>query len=243
MLQRLDKILVSQGIGSRADAQRLIRRGRLTVDGEIRRDPAAKCDPDTAALALDGKPLVFRRHLYIMLNKPAGWLCVSRDPKQPTVLELLPEEWRRPGLFPAGRLDKDTVGFTLITDDGEFAHRMLSPRRHVEKTYHARLNGPLPDGLPAAFADGVRLEDGTVCLSAKCRLLAQGDQPLVEVVIAEGKYHQIKRMFAAFDRQVVWLKRVAIGALPLDDSLEEGQARLLNGEEKARLCENGGESL
>lgn len=243
MLQRLDRILVSQGIAGRADAQRLIRRGRLTVDGVVCRDPARKCDPAAVLLAVDGTPLEYAAHLYVMLNKPAGCLCVSRDPAQPTVLDLLPAGWRRPGLFPAGRLDKDTVGFTLITDDGDLAHRMLAPRRHVEKTYHARLDAPPTDEMIAAFAKGLRLDDGICCLSAKCRILSDDDPTLVEIRIAEGKYHQIKRMCAAFDRKVLWLKRTAIGGLTLDAALKEGECRRLDEAELGRIWENGGENL
>lgn len=234
-MQRLDKILVSQGVGSRSEVQRLIRRGALTVNGTVRRDPSEKVDANTATLAVNGKPLGYREHLYIMLNKPAGWLCVSRDPKRETVLDLLPQEYRRPGLFPAGRLDKDTVGFTLITDDGDFAHRMLAPRRHVIKTYQAIIDAPLRDGQIEAFTKGLRLDDKTLCLPAKLQLLKADEHPLVEIQIAEGKYHQIKRMFAAFDHKVLWLKRTAIGGLWLDDSLAEGESRLLTEEEKAAV--------
>ncbi|MGI6264636.1 MAG: pseudouridine synthase [Acutalibacteraceae bacterium] len=243
MLQRLDKILVSQGVGSRADAQRLIRRGRLTVDGDVCRDPARKVDPAAVCLAVDGRPLAYAEHLYVMLNKPAGCLCVSRDPRQPTVLDLLPGEWRRPGLFPAGRLDKDTVGFTLITDDGDLAHRMLSPRHHVVKTYRARLDAPPTGEMIAAFANGLRLDGETRCLSAKCQILSDDDPTMVEIRIAEGKYHQIKRMCAAFDRKVLWLQRTAIGGLKLDSTLKEGESRRLQEAEIARIWEKRGENL
>ena len=233
MLQRLDKILVSQGKGSRSEVQRLIRRGCVTADGAVLRDPAAKVDPDQTALALNGRPLTYAEHLYIMMNKPAGLLCVSRDPKQPTVLDKLPPSLQRPGLFPAGRLDKDTVGFTLITDDGDFAHRLLAPRRHVPKTYQAVIDAPLQEGQPEAFTKGLLLEDGTPCLPAKLRLLQPGEHPLVEVCITEGKYPQIKRMFGVFGHKVLWLKRTAMGGLWLDDTLAEGEARALSPEELA----------
>lgn len=235
MLQRLDKILVSQGKGSRSEVQRLIRRGCLTADGAVLRDPAVKVDPERTALALNGSPLSYREHLYIMMNKPAGLLCVSRDPQQPTVLERLPSELRRPGLFPAGRLDKDTVGFTLITDDGDFAHRMLAPRRHVVKTYQAIIDAPLREGQAEAFTKGLRLEDGDVCLPATLQLLEPGEHPLVEIRISEGKYHQIKRMFAVLGHKVLWLKRTAIGGLALDETLAEGEARTLSKEEAALI--------
>lgn len=232
MVQRLDKILVSQGIGSRSDMQRLIRAGRLTVDGRIVHDPSVKVNSSEAQLAVDGRPLRYQRHLYIMLNKPQGLLCVSRDPRQPTVLDLLPPALRRSGLFPAGRLDKDTVGLTLITDDGDFAHRMLSPRRHVEKTYQALIDGAMNEGQWEAFTKGLILEDGTVCMPAKLQMLEPGERSLMEIRISEGKYHQIKRMFAACGHKVLWLKRTAIGGLRLDETLEEGQLRELTEAEK-----------
>ncbi len=229
--QRLDKILASQGMGSRSDVQKQIRQGRVTADGVTVRDPAEKIDPDRVLLAVDGHPLRYRRHLYIMMNKPPGLLCVSRDPRQKTVLDLLPPALWRSGLFPAGRLDKDTVGLTLITDDGDFAHRMLSPRRHVDKTYHAVVDGPVTDEQVSAFTKGLLLEDGTLCLPAKLQILKAGPHPLVEIVIHEGKYHQIKRMFGTFGHKVLWLKRVAIGGLWLDNHLEEGGSRELSDEE------------
>ncbi len=234
-MQRLDKLLVSQGVGSRSEVQRLIRRGELTVDGRVVRDPSQKVEETAVILAVKGVAVGYQKHLYIMQNKPAGWLCVSRDPKRETVLDLLPEEWRRPGLFPAGRLDKDTVGFTLITDDGDFAHRMLAPRKHVVKTYHARIDSPLIAGEIEAFEQGLRLDDDTLCLPAKCQWLEGENTPLVEVKIAEGKYHQIKRMFGAFNHKVLWLKRVAIGGLALDPTLKEGEARLLTEAEVASI--------
>ena len=233
--QRLDKILVSQGVGSRSDVQKQIRQGRVTVDRVTVHDPAEKIDPDRAALAVDGRPLRYRRHLYIMMNKPPGLLCVSRDPRQKTVLDLLPPALWRSGLFPAGRLDKDTVGLTLITDDGDFAHRMLSPRRHVDKTYHAVVDGPVTDEQVSAFTKGLLLEDGTLCLPAKLQVLKAESHPLVEIVIREGKYHQIKRMFGAFGHKVLWLKRVAIGGLRLDERLKEGEFRELSDEEIGRV--------
>ena len=155
-MERLDKLLCSQSTCTRSEAGRTIRSGRVTVDGAVCRDPAKKIDPAAVTIAVDGRPLNYAAHVYLMLNKPAGVLCVSRDPKAQTVIDLLPEEYRRRGLFPAGRLDKDTHGLTLITDDGELAHAMLSPRRHVYKRYLARLDKPLSDEAAAAFRAGPR---------------------------------------------------------------------------------------
>ena len=231
-MERLDKFLCSQSNLTRSEAGRAIRSGRVTVDGAVCRQTAQKVDPATQSVALDGKAVGYAEFVYWMLNKPAGILCVSRDPKAPTVVDLLPPDARRRGLFPAGRLDKDTHGLVLITDDGDFAHRMLSPRHHIPKTYHARLDKPLPADVADRFADGIELEDGTVCKPAQVRLLEEGETPLTEVILVEGKYHQIKRMFAAVGCHVEWLKRVKMGNLPLDESLAEGECRLLTPEEK-----------
>lgn len=235
MLQRLDKLIASQGTGSRSDAQRVIRTGRVTVDGIVTRDPAAKIDPECRQVTVDGKSLRYQRFAYIMMNKPPGVLCVSRDPKAATVVDLLPESLRRKGLFPAGRLDKDTVGLVLLTDDGDFAHRMLSPRKEIVKCYHAVLDGPvLPDHVER-FRKGTSLEDGTLCLPATLQVLEDGDHPLAEVCIQEGKYHQIKRMFGAIGLKVLWLKRISIGQLGLDENLREGESRELTDAEKALI--------
>lgn len=232
-MERLDKLLCSQGTLTRSEAGRLVRGGRVTVDGVVCRDPSRKLDGEKQAVTVDGRAINYARYVYLMLNKPSGILCVSRDPKAQTVIDLLPEEYRRRGLFPAGRLDKDTHGLVLITDDGEFAHELLSPRHHVPKRYHARLDKPLTDAAAQAFRDGPTLEDGTECLPAQVTVLERSDTPLVEVVIYEGKYHQIKRMFAAVGCQVIWLKRYAMGGLELDGNLSEGQCRPLTAAEKA----------
>lgn len=234
-MERLDKFLCSQGTCTRSEAGRLIRTGRVTVDGKVCRSPADKIDPAAVTVTVDGKAISYAAHVYWMLNKPAGILCVSRDPKAPTVVDLLPPEQRRRGLFPAGRLDKDTHGLVLLTDDGELAHAMLSPRRHVPKTYRAVLDKPLTEEAAEAFRAGPALEDGTQCLPAQVEVLEEGDRPLVEVVIYEGKFHQIKRMFAAVGCHVEWLKRVAMGDLLLDESLPEGAARPLTEEEKMSI--------
>ena len=231
-MERLDKIITSQGTMTRSEAGRAIRSGRVTVDGSVCRDASKKYDPAAHTIAVDGRPLGYARFVYWMLNKPDGILCVSRDPKQPTVVDLLPPDSRRKGLFPAGRLDKDTHGLVLITDDGDFAHQMLSPRHHIPKTYLARLDKPLTEEGAQSFRDGPTLADGTVCQPAHLTVVETGDNPLVEVVIYEGKYHQIKRMFAAVGCQVIWLKRTKMGGLSLDETLEEGQCRPLTPEEK-----------
>lgn len=235
MLQRLDKVISSQGLESRSNAQRSIRAGRVAVDGAVCRDPAAKVDPDFQQIMVDGHPLRYQRFAYIMMNKPPGVLCVSQDPKARTVVDLLPDSLRRKGLFPAGRLDKDTVGLVILTDDGDFAHRMLSPRKEIVKCYHAVLDGPILPEHIERFQEGTSLEDGTRCLPATLQVLEEGPCPLAEVRIREGKYHQIKRMFGSVGRKVLWLKRISIGGLLLDGNLEEGGSRELTEIEKASI--------
>lgn len=237
MLQRLDKILASQGEATRSEAQRLIRGGRVSVNGKVFRDPSFKIEPYCCKIELNGRILCYRRFAYIMMNKPAGLLCVSRDPKAPTVMDLLPEDLRRPGLFPAGRLDKDTVGLVIITDDGDFAHRMLAPKKDIIKRYRAVLDLPVGEREIDAFAAGTSLEDGTVCRPAVLNLIEDGEKPLAEVAITEGRYHQVKRMFASVGRRVLWLKRISIGNLILDPKLNEGSCRELTEIEKMSIFE------
>lgn len=234
-MQRLDKLIASQSTRSRSETVQLIRKGRVEVDGTVCRDPSRKVDADLCAVTVNGEPLVYQEFVYIMLNKPAGILCVSRDPRVPTVVDLLPSDMRRKHLFPAGRLDKDSVGLVLLTDDGEFAHRLTAPKHDVEKRYVVRLDGPLSEEQCHRFEKGLTLADGTPCRPAKLCIVEDGDAPLVEVRITEGRYHQIKRMFGVLDRGVDFLKRLAIGGVSLDETLGEGECRYLTQEERQRL--------
>lgn len=234
-MQRLDKLIASQSTRSRSETVRLIRAGQVTVNGVVCRDPSVKVNADTCRVTVAGEELCYRQFVYIMLNKPAGILCVSRDPRVPTVVDLLPPEMKRKNLFPAGRLDKDTVGLVLLTDDGDLAHRLLAPKRDIVKRYQVRLDGPLSDEHCRAFASGMTLADGTPCRPAELIILENGEQPLAEVRITEGRYHQIKRMFGVVDRGVVWLKRVSIGGVELDPKLGEGECRFLTDQERKTL--------
>ena len=234
MVQRLDKMIASQGTLSRSETVRLIRSGQVTVDGVVCRDAARKVE-ESCTVTVAGEALCYRRFSYIMMNKPAGILCVSRDPRAKTVLDLLPPALQRKGLFPAGRLDKDTVGLVLLTDDGAFAHRLLAPKSDILKRYLVRLDGPLTEEHIRLFAGEIELADGTRCRPAQLRVLEDGAEPLAEIGITEGRYHQIKRMFGTVDRGVTWLKRVAIGPLTLDPALAEGEARFLTQKELANL--------
>ncbi len=229
-LIRLDKFLSGQMPEiSRNGAKELLKKGQVTVDGVTVKRYDFKLDPEKAVVTVSGEEIVYREHLYIMLNKPAGVVCAVRDKITPTVLELLPPELRRQGLFPAGRLDKDSVGFVLLTDDGELAHRMLSPVSHVPKKYFVRLEKPVAKEVTELFASGMTIDGDEKCLPAELEIL--DDSTECFVTLHEGKFHQIKRMFAAIGNGVIYLKRVKIGGTFLDDSLKEGEARLLEDNE------------
>ncbi|MGI6180829.1 MAG: pseudouridine synthase [Agathobaculum sp.] len=223
---RLDKLLTHLNCGSRKEVGAMIRAGRVAVDGTVICDPAYKVDPDRAAVALDGQAQQYRAQRYFMLNKPAGVITANRDGRHSTVLELFPEQQRR-GLFAVGRLDKDTEGLLIVTDDGALSHALMSPGRHVSKVYEAEVEGALAKDAAARFAAGLTLKDGTVCLPAKLEVLAETPVQAVRVVLKEGKYHQVKRMIAAVGGTVVRLRRVQIGGLPLDTALKPGEFRML----------------
>ena len=233
MMERLDKFLAAQGKGTRKEVGRLIRSGAVAVDGVPVRDPAAKVDPSRQTVAVGGSPILWQEHLYIMMNKPAGVLSATEDRRQKTVLDLRPEDLRRRGLFPAGRLDKDTTGLLLITDDGDLAHRMLSPKKHVYKLYQARLDAPVTPEDVRAFEEGVRWGEEVY---APARLWAgEGDPFVAFAQVHEGRFHQVKRMFQARGKTVLSLKRLKIGGLSLDSTIQEGECRLLAPEEVCQI--------
>ena len=231
-MERIDKILTSQGIGSRRDVHALLRQGRVMVGDAVVRAADFKADAAAQVICVDGAPLRYRRFMYIMMNKPPGVISATDDPRQRTVLDLLPQPLRRRGLFPVGRLDKDTEGLLLLTDDGDYAHRVLSPRKGIDKLYEATVDGPIGEAEIAAFGAGLTLGDGTPCLPAGLQVLQPGDAPRVLVCIREGKFHQVKRMFRAVGRTVLTLRRIQIGALPLDPKLEPGEFRELTDAER-----------
>ena len=232
-VQRLDKFISSQLPDvSRKDARELIRRGEIRINGEPARSPEQKIDPEEDSVTFRGEKIGYKKYLYIMLNKPAGVVCASRDGLSRTVVELLPPELRRDGLFPAGRLDKDTVGFVLITDDGALAHRILSPKSHVPKKYFVHLRDDLCLGAEETFESGMVIDGGEKCLPAELKRLNPKE---CEVTLKEGKYHQIKRMFSALGNEVVYLKRTEIAGVELDPALAEGQARELSENELKSL--------
>ncbi len=234
---RLDRLLSGQLGLARREAKLLCRQGRVSVDGTPVRSSEQKVDPYAQQVCLDGRQLCYRAFVYLMLNKPAGMLSASRDAARATVADLVPAEFSHRALFPVGRLDKDTTGLLLLTDDGDTAHRLLSPRRHVEKVYEALLDGPLPDGALKAFRQGMVLADGSVCQPAGLSVVTPGDKPLVRVALTEGMYHQIKRMFGVLGLGVEALRRVSMGPLALDPALAPGECRELTEEERRLLLE------
>ena len=235
---RLDKLLAHLNCGSRKEVQAMIRAGRVCVDGAAETDPAAKVDPDAALIALDGQIQRYRAQRYYMLNKPAGVITASRDERHGTVLDLFPEEERR-GLFAVGRLDKDTEGLLIVTDDGALSHALMSPARHVAKVYEAVIEGELARDAAERFRQGLTLRDGTVCLPARLDILPGDGETRVRVTLREGKYHQVKRMVAAVGATVVRLRRVKLGGLVLDPALPAGAFRELTEQELEQLQQPG----
>lgn len=230
-MERLDKFLSGAGAGSRSQVKLLLKQGRVTVDGQPETDPGRKVEPKSQRIALDGQLLTGKRRLVVMLNKPAGYVTATEDPRQPTVMELLPLEYRKMELKPVGRLDKQTEGLLLFTNDGELLHRLISPRKQVAKIYFARHEGQAGQADVQAFADGLELADGTKCLPARLEPLGPGQS---RITVCEGKYHQVRRMMAARGMQVGYLERQQEAFLTLE-GLPRGQIRELTSEEIARL--------
>jgi len=235
-MERLDKILASQGTLSRKEVKEMIRKGRIQLNGTVIKDSSVKVDENKDSVFVDGAEITLKRHIYIMLNKPQGVVSASDSDKDETVVDLVPDELYRKGLFPAGRLDKDTTGFVLITDDGDFAHRILSPKNHIFKTYIAGLQHELSDDDIKSLENGITLGDGTVLKEAKVQVI-EGDKPYVRIMICEGKYHQVKRMFAATGNKVVSLHRMKMGKLELDNTLKPGECREITPEELKLVTE------
>ena len=228
---RLDRWLVTLGVGSRSEIQKLVKKGGVKVNGMPVKDPGMQVDEKSAALTVNGQPVDGRLIRHVMLHKPAGLLTAARDKKQPTVMDLLPEAYASIGCMPVGRLDKDTTGLLFLTTDGELNHRLLSPGRHVDKTYLAEVDGALDERHAAAFAEGLHLSDFDA-QPAKLEILG----PHVgRVTVHEGKFHQVKRMFSAVGCEVIRLHRETFGSLVLDPSLPEGEWRELTKDELAFL--------
>ena len=231
-MERLDKIISATGKRSRREVKLLVKQGRILVDGIPAAAADMKVDPAVSEIIMDGENIGYQKYTYLMLHKPAGVLSAVEDRKQQTVLDLLPEELQRRGLSPVGRLDKDTEGLLLLTNDGELTHKLLSPRHHVDKVYYARVEGRLESADCGAFAAGMTLGDGLECMPAGLEILSDSE---ALVTLQEGKFHQVKRMLAARGKPVIYLKRLSMGPLRLDESLQPGQFRHLTEEELAAL--------
>lgn len=224
-MERLDKIVSTGGGVSRSDARKLILKSRVTVNQKTIRDIAFKVDPAADTITLNGENISYKKHLYLVMNKPKGVLTATEDKNKQTVIDLIPDSLRRRDLFPVGRLDKDTTGLLIITNDGDFAHKLLAPNKKVPKKYFVTLDGEIKKELVQKFKDGLTLVDGTELSPAKLEILNQPNTAFV--TITEGKYHQIKRMFGLFDLGVNDLKRVSFAGLTLPKDLSEGAIREL----------------
>lgn len=230
---RIDKFLGVTGCASRAEAKKLIRSGAVTVNGAVVRSADTKLDPEKDRVLFCGKEVVYRKYTYIMMNKPQGVVSATEDGREKTVIDLLPGDMRKTDLFPCGRLDKNTLGLMLITDNGDLAHRLLAPKSHVEKRYYFKSRLPVTEEEAGRFEGGLTLEDGYETKPAKIELCGEGDEGVITLV--EGKYHQIKRMLEALNNKITYLERISFGPLVLDGGLERGEWRYLTEEEIAAL--------
>ena len=232
---RLDKYLADMGIGTRTEVKKLIRQGKVTVDGSMEKSPEQKIDISRQKVCCMGEAVSYETHEYYMLNKPAGVVSATTDRQDKTVVELISSKKRR-DLFPVGRLDKDTEGLLLITNDGELAHRLLSPKKHVDKVYYVKVQGIVDEADQEIFAEGMSIGNGETALPSKLEILYSGEISEIRVTIQEGKFHQVKRMFHAVGKEVIYLKRLSMGTLLLDETLKSGEYRALTKEELKRLC-------
>jgi 16S rRNA pseudouridine516 synthase len=237
---RLDKLLAHSGFGTRSGIKLLVKRGAVTVNGKRVKDSGMQVNAERDVIEVDGEAVRYREFVYLMLNKPQGVVSATEDNRDRTVLDLLDSEYAHFELFPVGRLDKDTEGLLLLTNDGKLAHNLLSPRKHVPKTYYAQVEGAVDAQDIAAFSQGVTLDDGYETMPAELRIgrmgdPAQGQLSEIELTIMEGKFHQVKRMFQAVGKRVVFLKRLSMGPLVLDTELPVGSYRELEEAELGRL--------
>lgn len=232
---RLDKYLADMGIGTRTEVKKFIRSGRIQVDGRIEKKPELKVDTATQQIAFDNTPVVYQEYEYYMLHKPAGVVSATTDKKEKTVLDLLTVQ-KRKDLFPVGRLDKDTEGLLLITNDGALAHRLLAPGKHVDKVYFARVEGTVTEADVFAFSQGLDIGDPEVTLPAELKIQSSDTVSEILLTIQEGRFHQVKRMFEAVGKKVIYLKRLSMGTLCLDEDLPKGAFRALTEQEIKELC-------
>ncbi|KGN02386.1 pseudouridine synthase [Clostridium novyi A str. 4570] len=231
-MERLDKVLSNLGYGSRKEIKAFVKKGEIEVDGKVVKDNGMKVDPNKSIIKVNGEEINYRKYIYIMMNKPAGVVSATFDNYDETVIDLLDYEYTVFDPFPVGRLDKDTEGLLLITNDGELNHRLTSPKWHVDKTYYAEIDKMVDEKDVEKFKKGITLDDGYKCLPAKLEILSSDENGSeVNITIQEGKFHQVKRMFEARGKNVVYLKRLTMGNISLDEDLDEGTYRELTEEE------------
>lgn len=228
---RLDKFLADCGIGTRTEVKKMIRSGAITVNGKTSTKADIHLNPETDTVTAFGQEVLYREFVYLMLNKPRGYISATRDGRTPTVMALVPDEYLHFEPFPVGRLDIDTEGFLLMTNDGDLAHRLLSPKKHIPKTYVAQIEKPVSPKDVETFREGVVLDDGYKTLPAELKSLSEIEPYFAEIIIHEGKFHQVKRMFESIGNKVLFLKRTKMNNLPLDESLEPGEIREITAEE------------
>lgn len=234
---RIDKLLANAGAGSRKEVKKLLKDGMVTVNNKVIKDPKIHIDPERDVVAINGDVIEYKEYVYFMMNKPDGVISATEDYYDKTVLDLLHETDRVLSPFPVGRLDKDTEGLLLLTNDGQLAHRLLSPKKHVPKTYFAQILGEVTEEDEEAFREGVILDDGYKTKPGELKILKSGLTSDIELTITEGKFHQVKRMFMAVGKKVVYLKRISMGPLILDESLPLGEYRELTEEELESLLQ------
>lgn len=234
---RIDKVLANLGYGSRKEVKKLLKDGAVTVNEKVIKDAKEHVDPNADTITVYGEVIEYKEYIYLMMNKPAGVISATEDGNEETVIDLLEPEDVIFSPFPVGRLDKDTEGLLLLTNDGQLAHRLLSPKKHVPKTYFAVIDQEVTEADAAAFRLGVTLDDGYVTKPGELKILKSGIRSDIELTITEGKFHQVKRMFQAIGKQVVYLQRISMGPLELDESLELGQYRELTDDEISLLKE------
>ncbi|HLS09410.1 pseudouridine synthase [Lentibacillus sp.] len=232
---RLDKLLANKGYGSRKDVKGLIKKKNVTVNDQVVKDSSFHVDLEKDVVKVNHEIVYYREYIYVMLNKPSGYVSATADDREKTVIDLLPAEYRLFNPFPVGRLDKDTEGLLLITNDGQLGHQLTSPKKAAEKTYYADIRGHVTEDDIEQFRLGVQLDDGYIARPAKLKILRAGNMSQVYVTITEGKFHQVKRMFEAVGKKVVYLKRIQMGNIMLDDNLEPGDFRELEDTEVESL--------
>lgn len=229
--QRIDKILSNLGYGSRSEIKKYCKQGSVVVNGSEVSNPGTQVDPENDEILFNGEEVIYREYIYLMMNKPDGYVSATTDKYDPTVLDLIDLSYLAFEPFPVGRLDKDTEGLLVLTNDGKLSHRVLSPKKHVPKTYYAKIDGVVTEKDVEAFLEGVVLDDGYKTMPSQLNILKSDDESEIELTIHEGKFHQVKRMFESVGKKVVYLKRLSMGNLKLDESLELGEYRELTDEE------------